>query len=819
MLISLSWLKKYADLPDSITPEEIAEKLKMSTVEVEKIENKAKDLENIAVGKIIKVEKHPNADKLKVCEVDVSNEKITVVCGGSNLSEGMLVALAKIGANVRWHGEGDLIELQPTKIRGVESRGMICSSIEIGLGEMFPPKEEKEILDLSFLRKDKNSFIGLPLAKALNLDDAILEIDNKSLSHRPDLWGHYGIAREVAVLFEKKLVPYAAPKIIKGKDIKLEIKVEDQKLCPRYMAVAISGVKIVESPDWLKKSLISVGMRPINNIVDITNYVMLDLGQPMHAFDAKKLIDGGRLKIIVRRAKDEEVLKMIDGNEHKIYSSMLVIADENKPLALAGVMGGKNSEVNETTETVVFESANFDASVIRKTSVKLGLRTDASMRFEKSLDPNLCETALRRAVELALDLCPGAKVASAVEDVSDFILPVGPIKIPLDVFGKKIGVEIPAKIIIDILQRLGFEVKTNKDILSVKIPTWRATKDISVAEDLVEEVLRIYGYHRAPSQSPFFSIIPPEISGIGKLEREIKNTLVGRLNFTEAYNYSFVSLRDIEEIEDEVEKYIELDSPLSKDRPFVRRNLVINLLGNLKKNIEYCDEIRLFETGKTYLMEEPGARTSAKDDELLPRQDTWLTLVYASKKDKMPFTQARKALETIDDCLGCDFEISAEPSPKKWQHPERAAVVKKDGEEIGCVYEINPLTGEKFGLEVRIGVLELNLNKLSEKGIKAKTYSTISEYPEAVRDIAFIVKKEISHAEIFSAISGNVHLLKEIKLFDVYEGEKIGQGYKSMAYRFVFGDISKTLTAGEVDEARNKASRILEETFGAEVRR
>jgi len=477
MLVSYNWLKKHVNINDNFSAEEVAAKLKSSTVEVEKVAYQGKNLESVVVGKVVTADKHPNADKLKVCQVDVGGENLPIVCGGSNVSMGMLVAVAKVGAKVQWHGEGELAELVPTKIRGVESRGMICASTEVGLGQMFPLKEEKEILDLSHF----NFVVGTPLAEALKLDDYIFEIDNKSLSHRPDLWGHYGLAREVATIFNRDLNEYQTKEIKDNKEIKLEVKVEDEELCPRYMAVAVGGIKIGESPAWLKQQLLAVGLRPINNIVDITNYLMLDLGQPMHAFDATK-INGH--KIIVRRAKEGEEFVALDESRHKLTSEVLVIADAKGPVALAGVMGGLESGVTGETQTVIFESANFNSTSIRKTSTRLGLRTDSAIRFEKSLDPNLAALALRRAVELTLELCPEAKVVSKVVDKKHFTLPIGPIEIALETFQQKLGVKLEEKEIIRILSKLGFEIKQKKTSLSVKIPTWRATKDISLAEDL-----------------------------------------------------------------------------------------------------------------------------------------------------------------------------------------------------------------------------------------------------------------------------------------------------------------------------------------------
>ncbi len=553
MMVSFSWLKQYIDLPDSVTADEVARALTMSTVEVEGVHHKGKGLENIVVGKVVACEKHSNADKLKVCTVDVGSEKLQIVCGGSNVHDGMLCAVAKLGAKVRWHGEGEPVEMKEAEIRGVKSFGMICASTEIGLGDMFPVKEEKEILDLSdttpfpFLHKEGG--IGKPLAEVLGLGDTVLEIDNKSMTNRPDLWGHYGMAREVAAVFKKTLKIYPVKSGGAGISPKaklfdrVKVKVEDAKLCPRYMAVAIDGVKVGPSPAWLAQKIQAIGLRPINNIVDITNYVMYDLGEPMHAFDKSK-VQSPKSKVVnidVRRAKDGEVFKTLDGNVHKLDSSMLVIASDEKAVALAGIMGGEESGISAETTTIVFEAANFDAATVRKASVKLGLRTDSSARFEKALDPNLCEQAIAKAVELTLQLCPTAKVASKVIDEKKFHLYQGPIELTWDFLNKKIGVEIDKKEVAVILTRLGFGVKEKKDRLLVTMPTWRATRDISIPEDLVEEVARIYGYNNIPVKLPAFPIVPPAVNEERALEWKLREIFSQGLGYSEVSNYSFVS--------------------------------------------------------------------------------------------------------------------------------------------------------------------------------------------------------------------------------------------------------------------------------------
>lgn len=818
MLISYNWLKNFVNLPGSTTVEEVAARLKSVTVEVEGIKKQGELLNNVVVGKVVSAIKHPNADKLKLCRVDVGPEELQIVCGGSNVTEGMLAAIGKVGAKVRWHGEGELIELAPTKIRGEESFGMICAASEIGLGEMFPEKEEKEILDLTtVITSETRNLVGVPLAEVLGLNDTILEIDNKSLSNRPDLWGHYGIAREVAVLFNRDLKKYETVKIKPGKDFKLKVEVENFKLCPRYMAVAVSGVKVGPSPKWLQEKLLAVGSNPINNIVDITNYIMLELGQPMHAFDAAKVGN----EIGVRLAKEDEKFVALDEAEYTLSQNDLMIVAGNKSLGIAGVKGGLESGTYDDTTMVIFESANFNASAVRKTSTNLGLRTDSAIRFEKSLDPNLCEVALQKAVELALELCPGAKVVSKVVDEKKFHLSVGPIELASDIFVKKLGVNIAQKDILNILLRLGFEVKAKKNSLLVTIPTWRATKDISIAEDIVEEVARFYGYENIPSSLPTFPINPSEKNPLRDLERNVAETLVKTLGYNEVYNYSFVSDTQVTKMGDDLKKYLELDNPLSKERPFLRRNLLPNLLENVKNNIENYSEVKIFEIGKVFSTKQSGLRLDSNGDSLLPKQNTWMAAVYASKKESIPFWQARRALENIFSALKTDFQVLPAEMLEAWEHPTRLALVSCGGHEVGVLCEISPMVAKNLGIEQRVGVLQLNMSALVDILLKQNNknkYKTASIYPEVMRDLAFLVKKEISHEQISNVLDKTSALLKNIELFDVYEGSKIGEGYKSMAYRLTFANHDRTLTADEIENAVKKAQEVLKKEFDAEIR-
>ena len=817
MKVSLNWLKQYLNLPESISADEFALKLTMSTVEVEEVEKQGEHLENIILGEITKIEAHPDADKLKVCTVSDAQENFQVVCGGINVAEKMKIAFAKVGSKVRWHGEGELVELAKAKIRGVESYGMICASDEIGLGEMFPSKEHAEILDLSMVKAK----VGTPLAKALELSDVVLDIDNKSMTHRPDLWGHYGMAREVAAIFHKDLAEYNPAKVKESKEINLNVKVEDTKLCPRYMGVVVDGIEVAESPAWLKQRLSAVGLRPINNIVDITNYIMYDLGQPMHAFDSSKVESQkskvSEIEILVRKAKDDEDFVALDGSKHKLTSEMLVIADNEKVIALAGVMGGENTEVTSDTKTIIFESANFEATTVRRAAQKLALRSDSSARFEKSLDPNNADLALLRAVELTLEFCPNAKVVSKVVDEKSFHVNQGPIEMTLEFLERKIGQKIETKEIIKILVSLGFEVTEKKNILSVKIPTWRATKDISIAEDLVEEISRIYGFGNIEVSLPEFTIAPPEKNKLKILQRRLSNILINKAGYNETLTYSFVSPNILQKLNFDLSDYIELDNPIAKDRPFLRRSILPNLLESLEKNIHEVDEVCLFEVGKVFKKEEPGVRISEKSDELLPRQDTMLGVVFANKKEKIPFYEMSQVVTDLFAELNLGYSLQ-ENSEIDLLHPARNAKVLVGDVEVGFVGELHPALQNNFGIESRTSILELNLDKLLNVWVEKDNYKRLSQYPSVLRDVALLVDKKNSNLELLNTIQSVSDLITSVELFDVFESDKIGKDKKSMAYHITYQSNEKTLETEEVERVHEKVLEKLKKSVGAEVR-
>ncbi len=812
MHVSLNWLKQYLDLPQDIDPKELGLKLTMSTVEVDSVKGSGESLDKIVVGQIEKISNHPNADRLKLVEVSIGDETVSVVCGGINLTEKMLVALALPGARVRWHGEGELTQLKPTAVRGVESFGMICASDEIGLGADFPAGGESEILDLSTL----DLMVGQPLGEQLKTGDVVFEIDNKSLTNRPDLWGHYGLAREVAVIYGLKLKELNLEKIKTNKEIKLKVKVVNQELCPRYSAVAINGIKVGESPVWLKDRLTAIGQKPINNIVDITNYVMFELGQPLHAFSAEKLIGN---EIIVRTAQENEKITTIDGVERELSVNDLVIADPDKVVALAGIMGAINSEVANDTTTVIIESANFEGACVRKTGQRLGLRTEASMRFEKSLDPNLVELALQRAVNLILEIIPGAKVMSEVVDEKNFKLNQGPLELTWDFIDKRIGQKIERKKILQTLLDLGFVVKENKIGLTIRIPSWRATKDISIKEDIIEEITRIFGYDNLTPSLPQSAMVYWPENKLRDLEREVKNILAGTCGANEVYNYSFTAKSFFDKVGIKETDNFSLLNPWSEDLCYMRRSLVPGLLNNIENNLRFFSELNIFEIGKVFIDDETGELTRPGGEERLPSQELYCAGVVSRSKEES-FYFAKGMVETALAKLGIEFDWQITEEILLWGHPKQSLSLLVGDEEVGFVASLNPRVSQALGLAAKIALWQINLSKLEKSYPILKKYTALPKFPAIELDLSLIINEGDQWKDIQGLIKAiEPRLIRSVKLLDVFKNDKMKAGSKSLTCRIIYQSDERTLSMEEVNKIQAIVIEQLKKGIGATIRR
>lgn len=806
MNLSLNWLKDFVDIPKKMTPEELGLKLTMHTVEIDSVQKQVDKYKNIVVGKILEVSKHPDADKLQLAKVDINKQVLDIVCGASNIAAGQFVPVALVGA-VLPNGA----EIKEAEIRGQKSYGMLCAEDELVLGE-----DHSGILIL-----DNKSRIGQDFSEYLKINDVIFEVDNKSITNRPDLWGHYGMARDIAAFLKirttKKFEQISKAKIkIDLKEIKLGVEVKDFKLCPRYMGIVMDGIKVEVSPKWLQERLISVGVRPINNIVDITNYVMLEIGQPMHAFD-KNLVD----EIIVRPAKEKEEIETLDGERRELDESDLVIADSKKAIAIAGVMGGANSEINNDTATIILESANFDFISIRKTSQKLGLRTEASMRFEKSLDPNLCELALARAVSLIKEICPKSKVVSEIADENKFSINQGPIELNLDWLNGFIGNDIGEGEIVSILKRLGFDVKNKNNSLLVTVPTWRATKDISIKEDLAEEIARIYGYDNLKLFMPKIEMKKPGVSVETELIDEIKQVLSGGVAMSEVYNYSFVGEDLLRKLNIDFSRHIHLANPISAQHTMLRQNLAPNLFSNVRVNQSRYEMFKIFEIGSVFLNIDGEKNKDAESGEKLPYQEKRLGILVAGEIKDNVFNEAKGIAEYLFDSLGLDvrFDIAGVEAAPVWSDKNRTAKIKAGQKLVGFVSVLDKKIGTSLGIKKECAIAEISLKELLEVvgGAKEKKYKETDKYPSAVRDLAFVVNKKILYNDIKEEIEKYHEYIKEIELFDTYEGDKVGEGKKNLAFHIVY-QAGRTMTADEVDKLQQGLIKRMEEKFEAKVR-
>ncbi|MEI8360828.1 MAG: phenylalanine--tRNA ligase subunit beta [bacterium] len=804
MYLSLNWLKDFVKIPKSMTPEELASFLTLHTVEVEKIENQKDRFDQVVVGKILAVLQHPNADRLQMADVQVNkNEILRIVCGAPNIAVGQKVPVALIGAKLP-----NGMEIKAAEVRGEKSSGMLCAPDELSLGD-----DHSGILIL-----DDKAKVGQLLSEYLGLDDQILEVDNKSITNRPDLWSHHGMARDISAFLNVKFNAYKPnAKILEKKSSGFDFsaRVEADNLCSRYMAIGLEGVKIEGSPEWMQKKLLAVGMRPVNNIVDITNYVMLELGQPLHAFD-QSLVD----KVIVREIKQAELMETLDGQKRQLEKGFLVIADSSKPIAIAGIMGGGNSEILPETTKIIIESANFDHVSIRKTSTKLGLRTESSQRFEKALDPNLCETALIRAVELILQICKGSSVATDLVDLKSRSLDnVKKIELNFDWLEKKIGEEIKVSKITEILHNLGFITEKIKHGLIVTVPTWRSTRDVESPEDVLEEIVRIYGYNNLTSKMPQVVMTPPILNKERLLERKIKNLLSGEVALSEVYNYSFVGDEQLKKLRIDYSGYLRLANPIASDLTMLRQNLAENLIMNARVNQARLKNFGFFEIGNVFLNFQGELEHGKNSGEYLPYQESRLGIMIADDDAATSFNKAKGAIEYLMNYFQLPYEWRKNEITLTWGSEVLAADLYVFDKNLGSISLVDQRVARSLGIKREISVAEISFVSLFKfvNQAKVKIFTEESKYPAVIRDLAFVVPEKVLYTELKMGILTFDEVINEVDLFDVYQGDKLADGLKSLAFHIKYQS-DKTLLSEEVDELQKKLLNFLYEKFEAKIR-
>ncbi|MBT4209823.1 MAG: phenylalanine--tRNA ligase subunit beta [Candidatus Komeilibacteria bacterium] len=809
MYLSLDWAKDWIKLPKDLETKQLALDFTMAIVEVEEVIERSANLKDIVVAKVSEVTKHPDADRLQVCQVDVGEKREQIVCGGTNLSKGMLVAVAKVGSRVKWHGEGDLVTMAKTKIRGVESNGMIAAAEEIGLENLFPQKSDKEILDLSAMKLK----VGDELAEALELNDTIIDIDNKSINHRPDLWGQYGLARELAAIYKLKLKDYPNFELKGKNETKLKVTVEDKDNCFRYLGLAIKNIKVEDSPWWLKKRLEAVGIRPINNIVDVTNYVMYELGQPMHAFDATH-IEGAHIK--VKQAGKGEKFVTLDGENRKLPEGALMIADAKKYVALAGVMGGQNSEISIDTSEVILESASFRAASVRRTATAVGLRSESSARFEKSLDPVMAGMAIRRAAELILELCPDAYIASNLVDIDNNPFKPITLEVSEELINNRFGLTIPTAEIKDTLHRLQFDLKYKAKTFTIGVPSFRATKDISIPEDIVEEVARIYGYDNIKFELPKVNIDSPIVNLDYLAAKDIRRWLSLSQKYYEIYNYPFTNQAWAKKLGLELNNHLRVKNALSPEQVYLNISLLPNLLARAEENMRWYDEFKMYELERTFDKISKGTyQTDNTRKKFLPKQDKYLVGVEVSKKNKEElFLSTKGMLGALMEHLNVELDFE-----------------ESDLAYASIVYDIKykDINLGQFGLleddlfdsgdnKVNVAFWQINFTLFLKYINKVKKYATLAKFPAVYRDMAVVVDKGLKWADLEAEIVKISPLIRHLEPFDVFSGKGIEEGQKSIAWHLEFRSNDRTLLAEDVDKLMDDILLILQKKFEAVLR-
>ncbi len=814
MLLSLNILKKYLDFPGSVTPEDIQLALTKCTVEVERVVYQDGEIDKVVVGRVRKTEKHKDADRLSVVELEIGKDRtVSVVCGGTNLKSGMLVAFAPPGSFVRWHGEGEPVKLKKAKVRGVESFGMICAADEIGLGNRFF-HAKGEILDLSSLKLK----VGTGLAKALGLDDVVMEIDNKSLTNRPDLWSHYGVARELSVIFGLNLKPVKLySKRFDSAKKKLEIKVLEKTLCPRYIGAVIENVSVKESPAWLKKELLACGLRPINNIVDVTNYVLIELGQPMHAFDYGFLsaTAGSKAEITVRKSRAQERIVTLDGVPRELPKDALVITDSKKPVGIAGIMGGENSGINEKTKKVVLEVANFNAQNIRRSSQALGLRTEASIRYEKSLHPYLAEQGMRRAVELLQTIDSEISV-SEVLDKNHFKQKDPVITFDHNFIAKRIGLNISKNTVIKILKDLGFSPVWRKDSDKVKltVPWWRATGDISIPEDIVEEVARIYGYDRLLEKSELVNLERAKYQPRFDFELKIKNLLSFGCGMSEVFNYPWSDSLILEKLQVK-DRMVEVLNPPTRENRFLQSSLIFNLIKSVEDNLRFFDSFKLFELARVFL---PDKTDKFDGHDMLLSQPKKLAGVLVSDKKANLFFEAKGIIQEMIKLASAKNSLIKPGKVPGYLDVSKSLAVVCDGKSIGFLGVFREDIVQKFDFHNKeVVVFEVDFDELVGlyENKPLLKYQHLDKQPSVVRDVSVKVDYAVSWQEMIASIENIDPLIKQIGFLSVFD---LGGGKKSVAFRAVYYSEDRTLKEEDVAAVEKKILIKLKSLFGAEAR-
>ena len=806
MNTSLSWIKAYVPELD-VTAQEYTDAMTLSGTKVEGYEELDADLDKIVVGQIDKIEKHPDADKLIICQVNVGAETVQIVTGAPNVKEGDKIPVVLDGGRVAGgHEPGQRvaggIKIKKGKLRGVESAGMMCSIEELGSNrEMYPEAPEYGIYIFP-----EDTEVGADAVELLGLHDVVFEYE--ITSNRVDCYSVVGIAREAAATFRKEFVPPVVTAVGNDEDVNdfIKVTVEDPDLCPRYTARVVKNIKIGPSPKWMQRRLASVGIRPINNLVDITNYVMEEYGQPKHAYDLDTIAGG---QIVVRRAKENETFVTLDGQERKLDESVLMICDGEKSVGIAGIMGGENSMITDDVHTMLFEAACFDGTNIRKSSKKVGLRTDASGKFEKGLDPNNAEAAMNRACQLIEEMGAGEVVGGMVDVYSK---KKEPVRVPFDAdeINGLLGTNISKEEMLSYFRKIDLEYdEASNEVIA---PTFR--HDLFRMADLAEEVARFYGYDNIPTTLPRGEATTGKLSFKLRVE-EIARDIAEFCGFSQGMTYSFESPKVFDKLlipsDSPLRNTVDIMNPLGEDYSIMRTTSLNGMLTSLATNYNRRNKnVKLYELGNIYL---PKSLPLTE----LPEERMQFTLGMYGDGD---FFSMKGVVEEFFEKIGLHKKETYDPNAgKPYLHPGRQANIIYDGVVVGYLGEVHPDVADTYGIGTKAYVAVLDMPEITKRATFDRKYTGIAKFPAVTRDISMVMPKEILVGQVEEVIEkkGGAYL-ESYALFDLYEGAQIKEGYKSVAYSIVFRAKDKTLEEAEISQAMEKILAGLEE-LGIELRK
>lgn len=801
MKLSLNWIKEYVSLPAELTLEQLMHDLTMSTVEVESMHSLKEQFDKMVVGRILSVSQHPRADKLRIVSTDIGSDKpVTIVCGGSNLEPEQRVAVALPGSFVRWHGLGEPVEIKCAPLRGVESYGMICAAEEIFLGDLLPSKDDTEIINLDFTEADP----GSSLAEVLDMDDIILEIDNKSLTNRPDLWGHYGVARELSAIYNAPLRPLEGMELPDAHGIDLYIS---DPACRRFTALTVENIANGQAPFWMQNRLYKVGMRPIDLLVDVTNYVMLTTGQPVHGYDYEhvaKYID-------VRKARAHETLELLSGEVLDLSEDDLLISDAKGAIGLAGIMGGKGDSIFKQTNQLIFEAANFDPTTVRRTTQKFGLRTEASTRFEKSLETGRTIEAVQYFMHLMHTLQPEVRF-SGFSDVVNAETQAAEVSLSYDFLNRRLGRDVDKGEVNQVLTRLGFRIEDQGETMHLVAPLYRSTGDIELPDDILEEVARLIGYEHFHFVAPSITLTQAVKQKKADLERAVREFLAFRIHAQEIFTYPWVSDQYIEAA-DLQEEMLALSTPPAPNMKNLRVSLVPGLIESIALNLHHFSELRLFEMTQVF---KKGTYSPNDPSEVLPCMPLHAGGAFVGNDALELFREVKGMLEVMPRIVQCEGLSFAQLEKPGYADPKLWLNILSDGQVIGHFGLLNLRAVKAAGIKRAHSVLfELNVSALKALISRENTYRSLPEYPLVEQDLTIDVDESIGWQQVVDVVAPMVN---DVQFVSLYRGEVVGQGKKSLSLRIWMLSKDGTMTMEQIERRKEAIEKQLTKRLGAKIR-